>query len=113
MSDGTIDHATFAELQEAAGADFVDELVQTFLEEAPLMLNELQQSRASGDADAFRRAAHTLKSNGLTFGALALAAMAREFELDGLPKAQAADALAPLLQEYQRVAAALAQLRHG
>ena len=37
MSDASIDRATFAELQDTAGADFVKELVQTFLEEAPAM----------------------------------------------------------------------------
>ena len=70
MSDATIDAATFAELQESAGADFTKELVQTFLEEAPAMLAELRETLAAGNADAFRRAAHSLKSNSLTFGAL-------------------------------------------
>ncbi len=57
MSD-TIDRATFAELQDAAGADFVAELVQTFLEEAPVMQQELRDALASGNADSFRRAAN-------------------------------------------------------
>ena len=33
-----IDRSTFSELQETAGADFVAELVGTFLDEAPRML---------------------------------------------------------------------------
>ena len=41
MAASTIDIATFRRLQEAAGADFVDKLVDTFLEEAPAMLREL------------------------------------------------------------------------
>ena len=45
MSDATIDAATFAELQESAGADFVKELVQTFLEEAPGMLTDASSSQ--------------------------------------------------------------------
>ena len=40
-----IDRAVFAELQDTAGAEFVAELVGTFLEEAPQMLAELR-SRA-------------------------------------------------------------------
>ena len=70
-ADPIIDAATFAELQARAGADFVDELVDTFLEEAPQMLAELRAAQALGPAGAerFRRAAHSLKSNGLTFGA--------------------------------------------
>ena len=113
MSDATIDAATFAELQESAGADFVKELVQTFLEEAPAMLAELRQALAAGQADAFRRAAHSLKSNSLTFGALALAALARELELGGLDAARRPDALDPLLAEYARVARALEALCRG
>ncbi|MEJ8853378.1 Hpt domain-containing protein [Variovorax robiniae] len=110
MSDPTIDPATFAELQEAAGAEFVTELVQTFLQEAPGMLKELRESQAAGDADTFRRAAHSLKSNSLTFGALALGAMARDLELGGLP--QQPDALDTLTQEYLRVDASLKALCH-
>ena len=114
MSIQTIDLATFAELQDTAGADFVNELVQTFFEEAPAMLKELRDTRAAGDADAFRRAAHSLKSNSLTFGAHTLGAMARELELGGLrPPAQPTDALEALATEYARVAAALRELTHG
>lgn len=109
MSDATIDPATFAELQAAAGEDFVKELIATFLEEAPAMLAALSSALGARDADAFRRAAHSLKSNGNTFGAQRLGALARELELQGLPAdAQPLDALAG---EYARVAEALAELR--
>jgi HPt (histidine-containing phosphotransfer) domain-containing protein len=100
-----IDPATFAELQEAAGADFVTELIDTFLEEAPPMIEALRESLADGQADAFRRAAHSLKSNAGTFGALTLAAMARELELNGIDAARASGALAPLADHYAQVAA--------
>lgn len=112
-SQATIDRATFSELQEAAGADFVKELVQTFLEEAPAMLKELRDALAAGDADTFRRAAHSLKSNSLTFGALTLGAMAREQELGGLAAARQSNALDALAAEYARAAAALQELSHG
>ena len=113
MSDAAIDSATFAELQDTAGADFVKELVQTFFEEAPVMLSELREALDAGNADDFRRAAHSLKSNSLTFGASALAAMARELELGGLAAAPSAAALDALQGEYERAAAALAALSHG
>lgn len=113
MTNATIDHATFTELQDTAGADFVKELVQTFLEEAPIMLAELREALVTGNADAFRRAAHSLKSNSLTFGALALGAMAREQELAGLAAARQSNALDALAQEYARVAAALTELSRG
>jgi histidine phosphotransfer protein HptB len=71
--------------------------------------------RAAAHADSFRRAAHSLKSNSLTFGASALAALARELELGGLsPEARRDEqAIAALQAEFDRAAAALKALRHG
>jgi len=126
MPPPTIDTAIFAELQDTAGADFVAELVDTFLDEAPQMLAELRAAQScrsspsspssassplSPSVDAFRRAAHSLKSNSQTFGALPLAELARALELGGLP----ADAtpLAALEAEYARAAAALQGLARG
>ena len=104
----TIDRAVFTELQATAGADFVVELVDTFLEEAPHMIGELRAAQAAGAADAFRRAAHSLKTNANTFGAAALGAKARELELGGLPAdASGIDALQAL---YGDAAAALKEL---
>jgi histidine phosphotransfer protein HptB len=111
MSDSRIDAAVFGELEEAAGADFVGELVGTFLEEAPGMLAALRSAQASASADDFRRAAHSLKSNANTFGATALAELARSLELGGLPAD--AGALAPLEQEYAAVARELQERVRG
>ena len=112
MAEPTIDRATFKSLQETAGVDFVKELVDTFAEEAPAMLRDLRGALQARDAEKFRRTAHSLKSNGNTFGALRLAALARELELGGLPAVQAgAEPLAAIEAEYARVAAALAELR--
>ena len=111
MTDATIDATTFAELQDAAGSDFVAELIATFLEEAPGMLAALRSAHAGPDADAFRRAAHSLKSNAHTFGATRLAALARKLELGGLIVDTAP--LDALEAEYRKVAAALQELRNG
>jgi HPt (histidine-containing phosphotransfer) domain-containing protein len=116
MSASPIDRATYDALAETTGADFVRELVGTFLQEAPAMLAELRSALAAGDAERFRRVAHSLKSNSNTFGALTLATKARELELGGLPKSAAAESqpsLDDLEQEYARVAAALEALRHA
>ncbi len=111
MTQPLIDPGVFAELQETAGADFVCELVDTFREEAPQMLAELRAAQAAGAADRFRRAAHSLKSNSNTFGAMRLGAMARELELGGMgPDATQLDALSA---EYDAVATALQKLCHG
>ena len=85
-----VDLPTFTELQNNTGADFVIELVATFLAEAPGMQAELRAAWAAGAAGRFRRAAHSLKTNAQTFGALRLAEAARGLELRGLPRDAAA-----------------------
>lgn len=110
-----VDADTFAALRDTTGEDFVRELVDTFLEEAPSMLDDLRDALGKRDADRFRRAAHSLKSNGNTFGALALGRLAKDLELAGLAQVEARgpQALAPVTDEYARVAAALTALVHG
>ncbi len=111
MPSPTIDPATFAELQDTAGDEFVAELVGTFLDEAPQMLAELRTAQADASADSFRRAAHSIKSNANTFGALPLGEMARKLELGGLITESAP--LDALEAEFVRVAAALKELTGG
>ena len=48
MPPTTIDPAVFADLQATAGTEFVIELVDTFLEEAPQMLAELPPEEGGG-----------------------------------------------------------------
>ncbi len=115
MTSPAIDRATFDALKETTGEEFALELIDTFLQEAPTMLDELRDALATKDANRFRRAAHSLKSNCNTFGALTMGAMARELELTDLSKVAESNAraLAPLTEEYARVAVALSELRHG
>ncbi len=83
MTEPTIDRATYDELKDTAGADFVAELVDTFLVEAPRLIDELRHAYDKRNADVFRRSAHSLKSNSNTFGARTLAALAKDLELGG------------------------------
>ena len=85
MSDQIIDRVVFDELRATTGDDFVQELVDTFSEEAPGLLAQMEDAQAAGQADPFRLAAHSLKSTALTFGAARLAQVARELEQGGLP----------------------------
>jgi len=115
MASDTIDPEVFGDLQDAMGAEFVEELVGTFLGEAPGMLGDLQSAFATGEPDQFRRAAHSIKSNANIFGAAALAELAREMEIEGLetdPDATGAR-LAALQAEYDRVAATLKDRQSG
>ena len=85
MTDAPLDPSVLAELIEAMGDDFASELVETFLDEAPGMIAELKAALSGGDAEGYRRAAHSMKSNANTFGATALAEQARDMELGALP----------------------------
>src|SRR5450755_4461580 len=100
VTEPVVDLATFAELQEAAGAEFVTGLVGTFLGEAPGMLAELRKAHEAGAADTFRRTAHSIKSNSQTFGATRLGALARDLELGGL--VAGSGPIDALETEYQR-----------
>ncbi len=113
MTEPTIDLPTFKALQESAGADFVKELVDTFLVEAPEMLKALRQAHADGNVEVFRRTAHSLKSNSNTFGATKLGKLSRELELSAATAATSKDDayVEALAAEYTRVAEKLKALR--
>ena len=78
-----IDKTTFDVLKQMSGDDFINELIDTFLEDAPKMIAEIKSSHAANNAETFRRAAHSMKSNAATFGASQLAALAKELEMLG------------------------------
>jgi histidine phosphotransfer protein HptB len=110
MAEKLIDHTIFTELQQTVGAEFVVELVDTFLEEAPQMLAELRSALTAQAAEPFRRAAHSLKTNANTFGALVLGNQARALEQDGLPADGAAlDILDAIYAETATALGALAR----
>ncbi len=70
-------------LSELLGGDreALAEIVDAFLDEGPKRLAELRRGAEQGDAALAGRAAHTLKSNGLTFGAVELASLCRRLEV--------------------------------
>ena len=110
-----INQPTFEELKQTAGADFMPELIDTFLEDAPRMLADLHKGLAAADAESLRRTAHSFKSNANTFGAQRLAELARDLEMIGRENrlADAPPKLDILAAEYDQVAAELKELRNG
>lgn len=79
---GVLDPAALENLRETVGGDveFMVELMNTFLEDAPRMLADMHQALESGDAVLLRRSAHSLKSNSAEFGAMDLSELCRELE---------------------------------
>ena len=78
-----INKATFEELKGLSGADFINELIDAFLEDGPNMIQNMRTALKSNDVETFRRNAHSLKSNAHTFGATELGTLAKELELMG------------------------------
>jgi PAS domain S-box-containing protein len=72
-----LDAAALESLRELGGEEFLAELIGTFLSDAPALLATLRTAR---ETEELRRAAHTLKSNGQTFGAGGFAELCRELE---------------------------------
>jgi HPt (histidine-containing phosphotransfer) domain-containing protein len=115
MMKDAIDIDIFRQLQDTTGADFVVELVDAFLGEGPAMLDDLRGARGAADAERFRRAAHSLKSNSMTFGAITLGRLARELEQKGLDADAARDesAIAAIEVAFADAAEMLRELTRG
>ena len=80
----SLDPAAMDRLLEITGGDlaFVDELVDTFIDDATLQLDSLRAAADDGDASAAVRPAHSLKSNSVNVGATTLADLTRTLERD-------------------------------
>ncbi len=102
-----------AETFAAEAPTLLAEIVTAFLEDSPGHLAALQAAVANEDAGAARRAAHTLKSNAATLGAVRLEAAAGEVERRAAGgDLTGAGAGVPVLErEYDPAAAALLDLR--
>ncbi|MBS0319989.1 MAG: Hpt domain-containing protein [Proteobacteria bacterium] len=115
MTQPAVDEATFKALEQTTGAEFVKELVGTFLAEAPGMIASLRAARDAHDIERFRRTAHSLKSNANTFGATLLAARARALELGAADAVHAPDthAITELQHAFEHAAARLTELTNA
>jgi HPt (histidine-containing phosphotransfer) domain-containing protein len=63
--------------------DVLAELIDSFLEDAPVLLADLRQALEEGNAPGVRMHAHSLKSNSADFGATRLNALCKELEQRG------------------------------
>ena len=109
----SLDDGALGNLRDLGGDEFLDEVIDAFLADAPALLATLRQSLDSQNSEELRRAAHTLKSNGATLGAAEFAELcrtleqrAKEDELDGAP-----ELVDRIEQEYRSLEEALSDLR--
>jgi signal transduction histidine kinase/DNA-binding response OmpR family regulator/HPt (histidine-containing phosphotransfer) domain-containing protein len=98
---GPRDPAIAATLRALSGGDsqFLAELIETFLEDAPKLLRQLRDAVGTGDASTVRLVAHGLKSNGAEFGALAFSELCKDLEARG--RAGQLDGAAALLAQIE------------
>ncbi len=94
-------------LAEMTGGDetFTQELLQEFVESVPSLIQQVEESVQSADADSLARSAHTLKGSARAVGAQVLAEIAFRLERAGKEQnlAGAPDDLRNLHEEWQRV----------
>ena len=115
MPPPVIDTATLEELVATTDAAFVAELLSAFFDDAPQLIALLKQAAADHNAEAFRRAAHSIKSTSANFGATDLSALAKELELMGKAgRLEGTDTkIERLAAEYRRAEHALREWQHG
>ena len=108
-----VDEKTFDELKQMSGAEFINELIDTFLEDSPKLIEEMGSALKANNVDSFRRAAHSLKSNAATFGANELFALAKELEMLGKENKlnETGDRLRVLEEAYESVRKELSELK--
>jgi|SRR6266851_5222114 len=106
-----INRAALDDLLAATGGDraFLAELIDTYFEDSATLLPAMRQALSAGSAEQLRRAAHSLKSNSASLGALGLAVLCRELEEQGRAGALggAEQRLAQVEAEYEHVRHAL------
>jgi len=96
--------ASFDEALEEGEPDFVVELIDLYLEEAPHFFNSIRDGLANDDWLSAKRAAHSLRGSSSNLGILQLALIADALEhLTSTQDASAADLLQGLEDEFTRV----------
>ncbi|MBL8420966.1 MAG: response regulator, partial [Dechloromonas sp.] len=99
------------QLPGANGALLVERVIRAYLADAPARLAEMRAASAAGDADALRKAAHSMKSSSANVGADGLATVCKALETIG--RGATVDGAIPLLakagEELPRVLTALAE----
>ncbi len=101
-----------ASVKTALGADAEEmlvELIPMFLEDIEPLLTQLEEAATSQNAEALKRAAHTIKGSSASLGILTVSELAKEVELMGRDeKMMPANAkIQELRQHYSQVKAAL------
>jgi PAS domain S-box-containing protein len=113
-----IDYNAFQAILEMVpnnSAQLLAELITSYLEDAPKLLQDMQAAVATNNLIAAQHAAHTLKSASATLGAISLADRCRELEQMNLAEAidKLTEKVSQVQSEYREVEQALKrELQH-
>jgi CheY-like chemotaxis protein/HPt (histidine-containing phosphotransfer) domain-containing protein len=107
-----LDTKALQELREMAGEDAAEvlvEVIDSYLEDTPKLMQKVEEAVVQGDAIALQQAAHTLKSTSATLGANTLSELCRNLETIGRTgtTAEATILVPQIAVEYKSVKAAL------
>ncbi|HET7479180.1 MAG TPA: PAS domain S-box protein [Rubrobacteraceae bacterium] len=79
-TDATLDAAVIENLRELGGLDLLKELVDLFLDDAPVRISTLRKASREGNAEEFERTAHTLKGSCGNMGAVRMSEVSARLE---------------------------------
>jgi len=103
-----LDRDVLDELHAVIGESAI-QIVSVFLEDAPAMVQQLQQAAQNGDEPRLQAVAHSLKSSSANVGALSLSSVAQRIEHEARSGSlqRPAVAVALLVAEFARARVAL------
>ncbi|NJL21988.1 MAG: response regulator [Leptolyngbyaceae cyanobacterium SM1_3_5] len=110
VSTAALDPQAAQVLYELLGAEVLVELIDSYRQESPRLLQRMQDAIAERDAMALRLAAHTLKASSATLGAIALSQLCQSIEIQAMQgKFTSIEQLQRVKLEYEQAIAALMQ----
>lgn len=83
MTDSIVQRDVLEDLIATTDEEFVNELIDAYLEDSPTLIDEMKTALQNNDAASFRRAAHSLKSSSASLGAMRLSEVSKELEMIG------------------------------
>ncbi len=109
LEGDVIDQARMQDLIDGLG-DGLQDVIESYLEDAPKQIEEMQAALDRGDRDDLQRIAHTLKSSSGIFGAHQLVTLCRDLEVASREGGIAGtDPIPPIEEAYEKVQVVLIQ----
>ena len=107
-----IDMAILTETAGRNASQLLPQLTSIFLEDGDLLVSQMEQALQVGDASQLQQAAHRLKGNSASLGAMSIAHLTKKLENLGKAGdlATAVQTFALLSEEYNKVKVALLTL---